>query len=557
MRAAGSDILHMAMRAGCAWLFLWTGSAARAATIVVTAPPFNAACDGVTNDVLPVQAAINALADGDTLLIPGLAAIGAPGLSISGLNNVVIMGTAPGAGFRALTDNYPSGLTLGPTMVRIANCTGLQVLHVLLDGDERDFTPICFGACTDCRMAWCEVRGLLAPPDPAAFRAVAGITSLGCVGLVLEYNHIHDLHTQGTDGPRGIWVGAVDTSWYDAHGVIRRNLIERTAATGIACHTGFITVDSNTVRTSRGAGIKVNTTQPGDSGDVRLRWNTLVDHDFHGIQLNSFGTATTLRNVLIEGNRIDSARNSGIHVFDRVRGLMIRGNHFQRHSLNNCANGYNWGEGGIYLAAAARDVLIEDNLFDPEGGPACGQGVGIESFWYTSFPPRNIRICGNTFVDQLYNGVRIRTTPGSQPIDSVRIADNAFVGMGHAGLEVIDGAGVIGTVWSCSNGFSGGAPAHLLTGFPSGQLITGCEGCAFDLSTGTAAHLAIRAAPWPNPATDELRLPEPGPYQLFDGQGRLVRGSASPAAHVGLEGLAPGTYVLEHAGKRSRVIVVR
>lgn len=527
-----------------------------AATILITDPPFNAACDGVTNDVLPVQAAINALADGDTLLIPGLAAIGWPGLSVSGLNDVVIMGTAPGAGFRALASNYPSGLTLGPTMVRIANCQGLQFLHLLLDGDGRDLTPICFGACAGSRMAHCEVRHLLAPPAP--FNAVAGITSLGCTGLVLEDNHVHDLLTLGADGPRGIWVGAVDTSWFDSEGVIRRNLIEGTAGTGIAVHSGYVTVDSNTVRMSGGAGIKVNTTQPGSGGDVRLRWNTLVGHAFHGIQLNSYGTATLLRNVLIEGNTIDSVRNSGIHIFDRARDVTIRGNTILRHSLNNCVNGYNWGEGGVYCAASVRGLLIEDNVFDPEGGPACGQGVGIESHWYNPWPLRDIRICGNTFVGQLYNGVRLRATPGSQSMDSVLIANNLFTDMGNAGIEVINSGLVIGTVWSCANTNTGPAPEYAFTNYGTGQMVTGCADCAFDLSTAMPGA-TIGGAPgvYPNPASHAVWLPGQGPVTIRDMLGRIVLQTARAAASMDVGVLPEGTYILSRNGTCHRLVVVR
>ena len=534
------------------------GPATHAATILITDPPFNAACDGVTNDVLPVQAAINALADGDTLLIPGLAAIGWPGLSISGLNDVVIMGTMSGAGFRALTDDYPSGLTLGPTMVRIAYCHGLQFLHLLLDGDGRDFTPICFAASTNCRMAHCEVRDLLAAAEPAPFRAIAGITSLGCTGLVLEDNHVHDLMTLGIDGPRGIWVGAADTNWYDTHGILRRNLIERTGFTGIAVHSGFVAVDSNTVRYSGGAGIKVNTTQPGDSGDVKLRWNTLVGHDFHGIQLNSFGSTIVLHNVLIEGNTIDSVRNSGIHIFDRVRDVTIRGNTILRHSLNNCANGYNWGAGGVYCAASVRGLLIEDNVFDPEDGSACGQGVGIESHWYNPWPLRDIRICGNTFVGQLYNGVRLRATPGSQSMDSVLIANNLFTDMGNAGIEVINSGLVIGTVWSCANTNTGSAPEYAFTNYGTGQMVTDCSNCAFDLSTAMPGT-TIGGAPgvYPNPASHAVRLPGQGPVTIRDMQGRVVLETARAAASMDVGMLPEGTYILSRNGTCHRLVIAR
>jgi len=521
-------------------------------TIIITDPPYNAVCDGINDDVLAVQAAINAINNGDTLIIPGPTGIGAPGLEFDGKNNITIRGNGNNAGFWALTGLFPeiNNLTLGHTMFRVINSDSVVVKDLIFDGNNYDFIPVCFGNTNYSEILSCEVRNTNAIGPWPQSSALAGISSVNSRYFKVISNHIHDLSGDTpTEGPRGIWLGGVQPYLNDDFDIVRSNIVENTSMTGITVHGVSFIVDSNYVYNSGGAGIKIETSVDSTTGFIHINNNTLVKHFFHGVQLGISWPGVTLRNLLIENNYIDSTQNSGIRVFAVVENLTIKDNIIRNVSLLNCINGYNYGEGGIYISAGLRNASITDNIISAGNVDGnCGQGIGFDNY----DPPfnfaniENVAIRNNIISKIKYHGVRIRTSSASQPIDSIFVECNIFDTIGQAALQIENGGTNVGMVSWCWNTIGAMPDTFNLTGYSTNDLYTSCLPC--DSLTNLTEHLnsELNIKVYPNPVNDKLfisNLNMAFEYAIIDIYGRHVR-KGKLFDYIPVEELPAGVYLL-------------
>jgi hypothetical protein len=520
-------------------------------SITITDPPYNAVCNGTTDDVLAVQAAINALNDGDTLIIPGPTGIGSPGLVFNGKNNITIRGNGTNAGFWALTGTFPhiSGLTLDKTMFRVINSDSVIVKDLIFEGSNNDFIPVCFGNTYYCTILNCEVRNTNGLGTWPMYSALAGISSVNSRYLKVISNYVHDLSGDTpTEGPRGIWLGGV-TSDHDSCDIVRSNIVENTNMTGITVHGLSFIIDSNYVYNSGGGGIKSETAVDDTVGFIHISNNTLVKHAFHGVQLGTSSPGVTLRNLLIENNYIDSIQNSGIRVYNYVENLTIKENIIMHTALSNCVSGYDFGEGGIYSTGNLMNASITNNIISAGNiDGSCGQGIGFDNY----DPPfnfanmKNVTLRNNTISKIKYHGVKIRTSSISQPIDSIFVECNIFDTIGQAVLQIENGGTNVGMVSWCWNSIGSVPDTFNLTGHTTGDLYTSCLPCDSLSNLTEYLNSELNHKVYPNPVNDKLfisNLSGAFEYAIIDIYGHHVcKGRSSD--FVPVEDLSSGVYML-------------
>jgi len=521
-------------------------------TIIITDPPYNAICDGTSDDVLAVQLAINALNNGDTLIIPGPTGIGAPGLSVNGKMNITIKGSGTNAGFYALTGNYAhiSGLTLSRTMLRIINSDSVVVKDLLFEGNENDFIPVCFGNTEYCEILSCEVRHTRGNGSWPAHAALAGISSINSRHLKVADNYVHDLFGDTpTEGPRGIWLGGVAPAENDNFVVVSNNIVENTNMTGITVHGPNYLLFDNYIYNTGGAGIKIEVSVDDTTGLIHVFNNTLVKHFFHGVQLGISAPNVVLRNVVIENNYIDSIQNSGVRVFAYVVNLTVRDNIIMNTALKNCINGYNFGEGGIYVTGQLKNASFTGNIISSgNNSGSCGQGIGLDNF----DPPfnfaqiQNIDIRENEISKIKYHGIRIRTSSNSQPMDSIFIECNTFDIIDIAALQIENGGSNVGFVSWCWNTIGMVPDTFNLIGYNTNNLYSSCLPCDTLTNLTEIKNSEMNIKVYPNPVRDKLfisNLNKPFEYAIVDIYGRSILGGRN-SDFISVNSLTNGIYTI-------------
>jgi len=315
--------------------------------------------------------------------------------------------------------------------------------------------------------------------------------------LTIYHNTIHNLRGFAEDGPRGIWVGGLSNAEADEFDIIRKNAVINNRFTGIACHSSFATIDSNEIYNSGASGIKVNTPQITNGGNVVIAHNRIVKHDFHGIQINCASPTLSLNNVVIEHNFIDSIKHSGIGMFDPTRNITIRNNSITNVGLlNERGWGVKPGEGGIYCTSTTANLRILNNVFSARrSGGALAQGVSLRNSPDNPLAKvsiRNVTIENNTFRNFGYNGVSLLSdSTGLLTMDSVTIRANTFEQIGSAGIEVTNRSNTIAAISSCSNRFVNTRRQYSLTNYSLERLTSSCPEFApvmFGFSPASAAQ---------------------------------------------------------------------
>ena len=412
---------------------------------------YGAKCAG-GNDAAAVQAAINAVPDGGTVLVSCQAGIGAAGLQLNNRKNVTILGGGGGAGFTSLapTGNLITGISWS-SLLRILNCTRCAVRNVIFQMNHQPVAALGLNHNTGVIIEGNRIYNVGDGVPNASHHAGPSAAIEAALNTSNEYRNNVIQHTIGwfsgaangqSDGPRGMWIG--NNGNVETKPIISDNTITDTFHTGLATNTDNGTIFRNKISNAGtgSANLKAGGACVKETNTASVQ-TTIADNDLslcdQGVQVENAG------NITIRNNFIHDILDSGVYESARTVNLTIIDNKFGNNK-NAIAlqGGTNW--------------TIADNIFidDPSQTRRAGNVIRITPIW-PSQPVGAITITNNEIGTNLYGGVHIYDQ-GGQVAGPVSITRNTISKSAVAGVDITQTvAGSIRNVSQSGNCFSANA----------------------------------------------------------------------------------------------------
>lgn len=384
----------------------------RGTNIALNLRAFGAWMDGVTNDAVPVQDALNALQNGQELQIDKVVVVGTNGwngLYLTNKTNVTISALGNSAGF-ILAYAPTQTVEASVFMLRIANCSNVVIRGLSGHGSNVVSGFIGMDNCVNSTIDGCSAD---------RFAGIAGFMIVGGNDILIKDNIAKNGSGAST---RGFWIGNNNTGKRAKYYRVAGNIAQDNAATGFGgIHDRCTFVNNISVRNG-GSGFAL----AGATGEQTLysvyTGNIAVSNAFHGFQSDPSYATNWPTGVSIVGNTIQSNAVSGVYAVQCDQ-WTIQGN------------------------------VISDNNID---GSGTGRGVQLDR-------AHNINIVGNTIYDSSYTnmtgiyldaqstaasitGISIFGNNISNCIDGIKLTRNAAPGYARA-ITVIGN-----TVRGCSHG---------------------------------------------------------------------------------------------------------
>ncbi len=499
---------------------------------------YGAKCNG-SDDSAAVQATINAVPNGGTVLISCQAGIGAAGLQLIDRSNVTILGGGNGDGFASLapTRNAITGISWSNLLliVRSTNCAVRNVVF------QMNYQPVAAlglnyntGVIVDSNQIYNIGDGV---PDSArhagpsaAIEATLNTNDQYTNNLVQHAIGWYGGPANGqSDGPRGMWIGNAGS--VETTPLIANNTIKDTFHTGLATTTENSTITGNSVYNSgsgwtnqKAGGACIKET------NVASVQTTIANNNFsfcdQGVQLEDAG------NITIQNNTIEGVLDSGVYESGPTNNVTITGNTFSNDKTGVAAQGgSNW--------------TISNNSFVYDPGQSQRPGDAVRITASPGQPVGAVTVENNDIGANLDGGVHVYDK-GGQVAGPISITNNSITNSASAGIEIQQSAvGSVKNISQSGNCFSGNASGAIkdsrgalaspqqspsCPGAPSVTLSSPVTGKSYSAS----ATVLLEAGADGNGAA--IRLVE-----YFAGTTKICQATASPYSCT-WSNVAPGSY---------------
>lgn len=387
-----------------------------------------AKCNGASDDTAAVQKALNALpAEGGVVVVPGLCAVGAPGILIENRAKIVLKGAGENAGFKHLSTTKLHTQTFGPAMILFRQCEGCSVENLKVDGNNVGVASFGFDRCTDCAVRNCRVENVAYPANAAMIGD--GNTRMrieGCfIGKTGTGEFTKPDGTKVPDATRGIWFGNAAKGTGESDLYVGKCTFRNTAATSIASHASGATITENLVEDC-GCGPKL--VPPVENpGKNLIEKNTVRrSHMLHGCQVEGPGC----KNITIRGNLFEDCMLSGIYIYGAFENGVIEDNTIR----NNCRNPNGGWKGAIMFGHCTNTVIRNNRFENTKTGIDRTQDVGMMFNAPTPGAIANVTVEKNVISGHQMHGVVLCQTGGS--IEGMKIVGNTFEGNGRFGILI-------------------------------------------------------------------------------------------------------------------------
>lgn len=382
-----------------------------------------AAVDGYTDDAAYVAVAVAkaTMAGGGIILVPGLCAIGAAGILLDGLSNIVFV-FANGGGFVALaqsTLDYPSTGGVG-CIVAFNDCVRCGVQGGIWNGGGFETKAIGMQGCSNMMIEGTEGYDF---GSSAANRAV--VMSFGGSRNTYKDNVIHDT----TDQCRGMWIGNTNAGEEENYPTVQANLVYDTGFTGIGGTSIGGSYVGNKVTGAGGSGIALGAVSTHYAEQITVQANICSHNALHGIQADaSAGSLTKFSNII--GNECNYNDGAGIYAI-RTQDWSLVGN----VCLDNNQSGYDTGP-GIQVEDSDGVEVIGNICVDDQETATQTHGILVQA---NGDDLANVDLIGNQCRGNVNDGILVQNAPG-KTVDGVTLVTNRCTENGRDGIRVADAA---------------------------------------------------------------------------------------------------------------------
>ena len=415
--------------------FLAAGSGASQRTVldklrdVVSVKDFGAVGDGVTNDALAIQAAIDSISgNAEVVFPPGIYAIGASGINITSKTRVTLTGYGAQLKIIAVSSLPAMPYGGGSVSVRFQSCTNCTIQGFEIDGNSIACNPIGMNQCTDCIVQEMKVHD----------SGIMGILTAGGTRTSFLNNHIYD------NASVGLFAGNTTATSTDMEDdvLIAGNAVLNNGATGIAVSSRGGRVASNRSEGNQGSGIIFPAFLTNVAKDIACVGNHCTGNSFHGIQSDAVGyvVGNPLPSYIsVVGNVCDS-NTSGIYAAN-VNAWSINGN-VCRDNTNH----------GITVNGEFFNVSVVGNVCcDTRTGGSRTQLRGISAIEQSStvFANGPLSIGCNVCVNNIYAGIAMSAANVGYKLIGLSVTGNTCTGSDYGIIcSEVDAGSVSNTIVS-------------------------------------------------------------------------------------------------------------
>jgi parallel beta-helix repeat protein len=420
---------------------------------IIDVRSLGAACDGRTDDAPVLQAALSAVENGGTVLIPCMLGIGEAGVLLADRSGVTVRGTGRRAGIRSLAVTTQRADRFGPVLFLLRRCEGCVVERLSFEGAGLDVAPLGLDTCSRTTIRRNRITNV---------GSVGGGALVGTGGIENRYldNEISDTagappgKPYGHGATRGIWLGNVFPGSEERHSVIEGNRFSSLGHTGIATHMVGGVIRGNVVEKAGGAGLKLMPPPGIVEGRTLVEGNTFRENVFCGVQLQD------AHHITLRNNRMESNDHPGIYISGEFSDSLIEDNLI----LDNDRADDGRRDGGIIVHRATNVVIRNNEIRDTRRGDARTQNFGIRLLSRNG-PLTGLEVSGNRCDNHLFDGILIEI---EDEIDDVEVFANRCGHNSGYGLAVTsDRSGDTPGLRVCGNDFAGNRRGELNdTGMP-------------------------------------------------------------------------------------------
>jgi hypothetical protein len=409
---------------------------------------FGARCDG-SDDTAAVQAALDALQDGQTLRFTCIAGIRQ--VSISGRNAIVIAATGRG-GVRLLhqtTDIWARAFS-------ITRCTWCAVLDLTIEGNNKDIVAFNIEESTNSTVAGLTIRDVK--------HAGAAFLALHNTGNKYLSNTLQNVGMDRgpiEDTTRGMWVGNVSDETMETNVLISDNKFYDISGTALAVHGTGLTITGNIGARLNSSCVKALPLGGADAVSVVAGNNCSGAGAKYWIggglmteYPNSALEKMVIRDNTLEGYseadvfRVPDSPNNGIGIANPV-GLVSHNVEILRNTIRNFL--YD----GVQITGPTDNFLIEGNVIERtispgnqlngislqgDAGKVITNGVIRRNLIYGKFDGvymsgnggfiGNVALDGNTVVSITRDGVHMDVRNGGE-VSGIELNGNCFASIGN------------------------------------------------------------------------------------------------------------------------------